>query len=48
MERKDIISIKITKKALRLLKMLCAETGKKRYDLLEEILQAELDKVSAK
>jgi len=48
MEKRNIISIKITRKGLRLLQMLCAETGKKRYDILEEILQAELDKVSAK
>lgn len=41
-------TIKTTEKAHKLIKLVCAHTGETQYQLLERLLQAELDKVSAK
>jgi hypothetical protein len=40
-----MITIKTTKKALELLRLLAAYTGEKQYAILERLLQAELKKV---
>lgn len=40
-----MITIKTTKKALQLLRLLAAHTGEKQYAILERLLQQELTKV---
>jgi hypothetical protein len=40
-----MITIKTTKKALQLLRLLAAHTGEKQYAILERLLQHELTKI---
>lgn len=40
-----LITIKTTRKALQLLRLIAAYTGEKQYAILERVLQAELHKV---
>jgi hypothetical protein len=40
-----MITIKTTKKALQLLRLIAAHTGEKQYVILERLLQHELKKV---
>lgn len=40
-----MITIKATKKALQLLRLIAAYTGEKQYAILERLLQQELKKV---
>ena len=40
-----MITIKTTKKALQLLRLIAAHTGEKQYTILERLLQQELRKV---
>lgn len=40
-----MITIKTTKKALQLLRLIAAHTGEKQYVILERLLQQELKKV---
>jgi hypothetical protein len=41
----EMITIKTTKKALQLLRLIAAHTGEKQYAILERLLQNELTKV---